>query len=77
MSLPMDYASVCCSYYIQICAITAQITDLEREEHDKKELYGGGGGGGVTTRIKKKFPPIVIINVLTQRRADNSFFVHI
>ena len=46
MSLPMDYASVCCSYYIQICAITAQITDLEREEHDKKELYGGGGGRG-------------------------------
>ena len=37
MSLPMDYASVCCSYYIQICAITAQIMDLEREGHDKKE----------------------------------------
>ena len=74
----MDYASDCCSRYIHICAITAQITDLEREEHDKKELYGGGGGGGgVTTQIKKKFPPIAIINVLTQKQADNSFVVHI
>ena len=33
----MDYASVCCSYYIQICAIAAQIMDLEKEGHDKKE----------------------------------------
>ena len=30
-----------------------------------------------TTRIKKKFPPIAIINVLTQKQADNSFVVHI
>ena len=46
----MDYASVCCRYYIQICSITALMMDLEREEHDKKELYGGGGGGGVIIR---------------------------
>ena len=32
---------------------------------------------GDTTRIKKKFPPIAIINVLTQKQADNSFVVHI
>ena len=30
-----------------------------------------------TTRIKKKFPPIAIIDVLTQKQADNSFVVHI
>ncbi len=26
---------------IQICTITAQITDLEKAEHNEKGLYGG------------------------------------
>ena len=36
----MDNASVCCRLFV-VRTVTAQITDLEKEE-DNEELYGGG-----------------------------------